>query len=56
VDAKLEAQRTSAALVWDLILGEAGRLSSLVTSLSMVVEETENRINTAAANGVWWGS
>jgi hypothetical protein len=22
----------------------------------MVVEETENRINTAAANGVWWGS
>jgi hypothetical protein len=53
-DAELEALRTSATLVWDLILGEATEPSSLGMSLSMVVEEDENRINTATANGVLW--
>jgi hypothetical protein len=48
--------RTSAALVLDLVLGEAGGLSSLATSLSMVVEKVENWINTTATNGVQWGS
>jgi hypothetical protein len=56
VDAELEALRTSATLVWDVILGEAGGPSSLVMSLSMVAEEVENWINTTAANGVWWGT
>jgi hypothetical protein len=36
VDALLEALRTSATLNRDLVLGEADRPSSLVTSLSMV--------------------
>jgi hypothetical protein len=55
VDAELEGLWTSVALVRDLILGEAGGPSSLATSLSMVVEEAENRINTVAINGVRWG-
>jgi hypothetical protein len=56
VDAELEALRTSATLVWDVILGEAGGPSSLATSLSMVAEEVENWINTTVANGVRWGT
>jgi hypothetical protein len=51
-DAELEALWTSAALVWDLVLGKASGPSSLVMSLSMAEEEVENRINIAAANGV----
>jgi hypothetical protein len=47
---------TSATLVQDLILGEAGGPSSPAMSLSMVAEEIENRINTVAANGVQWGT
>jgi hypothetical protein len=56
VDAELEALRTSAALVQDLVLGEVGGPSSLVMSLSMVVEEVENWINATAPNAVWWGT
>jgi hypothetical protein len=56
VNAELEALQTSGRVVWDLILGEAGGPSSLVTSLSMVAKEDENRINTVATYGVWWGT
>jgi hypothetical protein len=52
----LEALRAFATLVCDLILGKTGGPSSLMTSLSMVAEKVENRINTVAANGVWWGT
>jgi hypothetical protein len=51
-DTELEALSTSAALVRDLVLGEANRPSSLATSLSMAEEVVENRINTVTANGV----
>jgi hypothetical protein len=53
---ELEALWTSAALAWDLVLGEADGPSSLAMSLSMVVEEVGCRINTATANGVPWGT
>jgi uncharacterized protein with NRDE domain len=56
VDAELEAIWTSTTLVWDLVLGEAGLPSSLVTSLSMAAEDVENQINTVTTNGVWWGT
>jgi hypothetical protein len=51
-DTELEALSTSAALVRDLVLGEANRPSSLATSLSMAEEVVENWINTVTANGV----
>jgi hypothetical protein len=52
VDTELEALRTSAALVRDLVLGNIDGPSTLAVSLSMVVESFEDRINTMAANGV----
>jgi hypothetical protein len=51
-DGELEALRTSTTLVQNLVLGKAGRPSSLAMSLSMAEEKVENRINTATANGV----
>jgi hypothetical protein len=39
----------------DLVLGGAGRSSSLVASLAMVAEEVEKWINAVTANGVRWG-
>jgi hypothetical protein len=44
------------ARVRDLALGNVGEPSSLGTSLSMVAELLESRINTTAANGVHWGT
>jgi hypothetical protein len=55
-NAELEALRASAALVWDCVLGDTSESSSLAASLARVVEEDENRINTAIANGVRWGA
>jgi hypothetical protein len=55
-DAELEALRTSAAFVRDLILGDASGSSSLTMSLSMAAEEVEKRVNVAATNGVRWGT
>jgi uncharacterized protein with NRDE domain len=55
-DAELEALRTSAAFVQDLILGDASGSSSLAMSLVMAAEEVEKRVNVAATNGVWWGT
>jgi hypothetical protein len=55
-DTELEALSTSAALVRDLVLGEAYGPSSLATSLSMAEEVVENRINTVTANGVRRGT
>jgi hypothetical protein len=55
-NAELEALWASAALVWDCVLGDTSESSSLAASLARVVEEDENRINTAVANGVRWGT
>jgi hypothetical protein len=55
-DEELEALWTSAAFVWDLILGDANGSSSLAASLAMVAEEVEKWVNAAAANGVQWGT
>jgi hypothetical protein len=52
VDTELEALRTSATLVRDLVLGNIDGPSTLAVYLSMVVESFEDRINTMAANGV----
>jgi hypothetical protein len=52
VDVELEVLRAFATLVRDLVLGGAGRSSSLAASLAMVVEEVEKQINAVAAIGV----
>jgi hypothetical protein len=56
VDAELEALWTSATRVWDLVLDNINGPSSLAASLSTVVELLEGRIDTAATNGVRWGT
>jgi hypothetical protein len=53
---ELEALCTSTTLVQDLVLGDVDGPSSLAMSLSMVSEEVEGWTNTAAANGVRWGT
>jgi hypothetical protein len=55
VDAKLEVLRTFAALCSSLVLGNVDEPSSLVASLSIVVESFESRVDTATANRVRWG-
>jgi hypothetical protein len=55
-EAELEALRSSAARVPDLVLGDVEGLSLLSTSMSTVAERLEGRIDTVAANGVCWGS
>jgi hypothetical protein len=52
VNAELEALRTSAERVRDLVLGNIDELSSLAASLSAVVELLEGRVDTTATNGV----
>jgi hypothetical protein len=52
VNAELEALRTSAERVRDLVLGNIDELSSLAASLSAVVELLEGLVDTTAANGV----
>jgi hypothetical protein len=56
VDAELEALRTSVARVWDLVLGSADGLSSMVASMSTAGELLEGRIDAATTDGVYWGS
>jgi hypothetical protein len=56
VDAELEELQTSATRIWDLVMDNIGEPSSLVASLSTVVELLWGRINTATANGVRWGT
>jgi hypothetical protein len=56
VDPELEALQTSAALIWDLVLGNDDGPSSLVASLSMVAELLKGWIDTADTNGVHWGT
>jgi hypothetical protein len=51
-DAELEALRTLAVRVWDLVPDNTVRPSSLAASLSMVLELLDGRINTVATNGV----
>jgi hypothetical protein len=55
-NADLEALRASTALVRDSVLGDSSRSSSLVASLAKMAGEDKNQINTAAANGVEWGT
>jgi hypothetical protein len=55
-EAELEVLRSSAAWVWDMVLGGVGRPSSLVTSMSVVVDLLGGRIDAVAANWVRWGS
>jgi hypothetical protein len=56
MDVELEALRTSASFVWDMILGDASGSSSLAASLSIVAEEVEKWVNAAATNGIRWGN
>jgi hypothetical protein len=56
VDAELGALWTLVARIRDLVLGNADGPSSLAASLSMVAELLKGRIDTAAANGVHWGT
>jgi hypothetical protein len=56
VDTELGTLWTLASRVRDLVLDDANRPSSLTVSLSMVAELLEGRIDTAAANGVCWGT
>jgi hypothetical protein len=51
-DVELEAQLTSATWVWDLVLDNAIRSSSLAASLSMAVELLEGRVDATAFNRV----
>jgi hypothetical protein len=55
-DAELEALQCFATWVWDLVLKGPDGTSSLMVSLSSVVELIEDRVDTAAANGVRWGT
>jgi hypothetical protein len=48
----LDALRTSAILILDLVLGDVGGPSSLAASLSMAAELLEDWIDTATTNGV----
>jgi hypothetical protein len=52
----MEALRSSAARVWDLVLERADRTSSLAVSLSLVVELIGDHIDIAGANGVRLGT
>jgi hypothetical protein len=56
VDIEREALQPSVALVQALVLGNVNGPSSLAASLSMVAELLESRVNTAATNGVHWGT
>jgi hypothetical protein len=52
VDVMSEGLWAFLALVWDLVLGDVNGPSSLVVSLSMVVDLFESQIDTATINGV----
>jgi hypothetical protein len=52
VDVMLEGLWAFLALVWDLVLGDVDGPSSLVVSLTMVVDLFESQIDTATINGV----
>jgi hypothetical protein len=52
----LEALRSSAARVHDLVLDDIDGSSSLATSMSMVAEWLKGQIDATTANRVHWGS
>jgi hypothetical protein len=56
VVAKLEALRTSAARVQDLVLDVVDGLSSLAVSLSTAVQQLEGRVDATTNNGVHSGN
>jgi hypothetical protein len=56
MDAELEALRSSAVGVQDLVLERDDETSSLVVSLPSVAELIEAHIDIAATNGVRWGT
>jgi hypothetical protein len=53
---KLEALRSYAARVWELVLKRADGPSSLAASLSSATELFEDHIDARTANGVRWGT
>jgi hypothetical protein len=55
-EAKLDALQSSMVWFRGLVLGDADRSSTQVMSMSMVAKLLEGQIDTAAANGVRWGS
>jgi hypothetical protein len=55
-EAKLDVLQSSTARFRGLVLGDADRSSTQVMSMSMVAKLLEGQIDTAAANGVHWGS
>jgi hypothetical protein len=55
-DTEVEALQSSAARDWDLLLEQVDEPSSLVASLSSVVELLEGYIDATPANGVRWGT
>jgi hypothetical protein len=56
MDAELEALRSSAVGVQDLVLERDDEMSSLVVSLPSVAEQIEDHIDIATTNGVRWGT
>jgi hypothetical protein len=54
--AELEVLRTSAARVWDFVLGSIDGTSSLTTSMSTAAELLEGQIDATTANRVCWES
>jgi hypothetical protein len=50
-EAELEALRSSAARVQDMVLGDVDESSLLVTSMSVVTKRLEGWIDAVAANG-----
>jgi hypothetical protein len=48
--------RTLAARVWDIVIDNADRSSSLVASLSTTVEQLEGRVDATTTNRVCWGT
>jgi hypothetical protein len=56
VDTKLEAVRTLAGWVWDLMLDSIDGPSPLAASLSMALKLLDGQIDATFINGVCWGT
>jgi hypothetical protein len=51
---ELQALRSSATRIWDLVLERSDEMPSLAVALSSTVERIEGRVDAAATNGVHW--
>jgi hypothetical protein len=56
VKAELEALRSLASRIQDLVMGDVDRTALLATSMSAVAELHEGWIDAAVSNAVRWGS